>query len=56
MDTLVIWVAIATIVSTFLQFIQIIIEWNTLQELGDMDGDRKDWFEKMPWRRYRKNE
>jgi len=56
MDTLVIWVAVATIVSAFLQVIQIIIEWYTLRELGDVDGDRKDWFEKRPWRKYRKDE
>ena len=52
MEALVIWVAIATIVGTLANVIQVGIAWYTLREIGDLDHDRKDWFEKLPWRHY----
>ena len=56
MDTLIIWVAIATILGAIFNGIQVFIAWYTLQEIGDLDHDKRDWFEKLPWRKYRQDE
>jgi hypothetical protein len=56
MDTLVIWLAIATILGTVFNGVQVLLAWFTLREVGDFDHDRKDWWEKLPWRHYRKDE
>ena len=51
-DTLVIILAIATILSTIADVIQVAIAWFTLREVGDLDKDRTDWFEQKPFREY----
>jgi hypothetical protein len=33
------------------QFLEVLLNWYMLRELGDIDEDRKDWWEKMPWRK-----
>ena len=51
------WVAIITgILGSLGNIAQVVLHWFTLREIGDMDGDRKDWFEKAPWRKYRGDE
>ena len=49
-------VAVATVIAVFTNILQLIVAWITLKEIGDLDHDRKDWFERLPWRKYRKDE
>jgi hypothetical protein len=51
------WFAIITgIIGAIANIVQVVIQWFTLREVGDLDHDKKDWFEKLPWRHYRKDE
>ena len=56
MEILVIVLAIATIISTITDILQVGISWFTLREVGDLDGDRNDWFEGKGWRKYDEGE
>lgn len=51
-DWLVWTVAIASIVAAVAQVVGTWLQWFMLRELGDMDKDRADWFEKKPFRSY----
>ena len=51
-DLLVALLAGATIAATITNVLQLAVAWVTLREIGDLDKDRADWFEKAPWRRY----
>ena len=53
MEALLIITAIATILAAIFNGAQLLLQWYTLQEIGDLDKDRKDWFEKEPWRHYK---
>ena len=44
--------AVAGVFAALFNFGQFLLQWYTLQEIGDLDKDRKDWFEKTPWRHY----
>ena len=47
-----IWiVAIASIIAALAQVIGTWLQWFMLRELGDMDGNSTDWWEKVPWRK-----
>jgi hypothetical protein len=48
--------AIAQVISAVAETLSLFIAWYMLRELGDIDGDRTDWWEKMPFRKKRKNE
>jgi hypothetical protein len=43
-------VAISTVIAAIAQIIATFLQWFMLRELGDIDGDRKDWWEKVPFR------
>ena len=49
-------VIVATIVAAITGILQVVIMWFQLRELGDLDRDRKDWFEGSTFRHYRKDE
>lgn len=52
-----IWVvAIASIIAALAQVVGTFLQWFMLRELGDVDGDRTDWWERLPWRKYRKDD
>ena len=44
-------VAGSTILATLVNILQLAVAWWTLKELGSMDGDATDWWERLPWRR-----
>ena len=46
-------VAVATVLSLLVQVLQLAIAWYTLQEVGDLDLGKEDWWEKRPWRKYK---
>jgi hypothetical protein len=47
---------IAQVISAVAETLSLFIAWYMLRELGDLDKDRDDWWEKMPFRKKRKNE
>ena len=51
-DFLIALLAGATIAATITNVLQLAVAWVTLREIGDLDKDRTDWFEKAPWRKY----
>ena len=44
-------VAGSTILATLVNILQLLVAWLTLTEIGDMDDDSTDWWERLPWRR-----
>ena len=50
-EFLAILVAISTILATLVNILQLVVAWVTLTEIGSMDGDVTDWWERLPWRR-----
>ena len=50
-ELLAIIVAVATILSLGVQALQLAIAWYTLQEVGDLDLNKTDWWEHRPWRK-----
>ena len=40
-------VFVLTIVGTFAQLIQTLLTWYMVRELGSLDHDRTDWWEKL---------
>jgi hypothetical protein len=56
-ESIALWLTLALgAIGAVANIAQVVIAWFTLREVGDMDHDRKDWFEKLPWRRYRRDE
>jgi len=53
METLLIVTAIAAVFAAIFNGAQLLLQWYTLQEIGDLDKDRKDWFEHAPFRKYK---
>ena len=52
MIELAIIVAVATIATAIVSVLQLAIAWYTLQEVGDLDLNKSDWWEHRPWRKY----
>ena len=50
-EFLAILVAVSTILATLVNILQLLVAWITLTEIGDMDDDSTDWWERLPWRR-----
>jgi hypothetical protein len=51
-ERIALWVAIVSgVMGTIFNGIQVLLQWFTLREVGDLDHDRTDWWEKMPWRK-----
>ena len=50
-ELLAILVAGSTILATLVNILQLAVAWWTFKELGSMDGDVTDWWERLPWRR-----
>ena len=53
-DLLAVIVAVSAVIATVTNLAQLFVAWITLKEIGDLDKDKKDWFEKRPWRKYPK--
>ena len=51
MIELAIIVAVATIATAIVSVLQLAIAWYTLQEVGDLDLNKTDWWEHRPWRK-----
>ena len=51
-EVIAIVVAIATVLALVIQALQLAIAWYTLQEVGDLDLNKSDWWEHRPWRKY----
>lgn len=48
LDLLIVATFILTIIGTIGQLLEVFLSWHTLKEIGDMDGDTDDWWEKKP--------
>lgn len=55
-DWLIWTVAIASIVAAIAQVVGTWLQWFMLRELGDLDQDRDDWFERPTFRTYTNEE
>jgi hypothetical protein len=49
MEVLIIATFVLTIFSTIGQFMEVFLSWYMLRELGDIDKDKTDWWEKFPF-------